>query len=176
VPKFWFKIWFFWALRFSLESVVFAAIFSSLISSAIYFLKGMPPLENDVVQALWKIFYFWFTIFWSVTLLLSLFRSVKYFFNHCYDGYVLKLFTCKGDEAIQIVGYADLSRLFRKWMISMMWSVSALMVLTSVGSYFNFASYGWYDIYVLYLFILISGAITIPLIERRCKQVRLQIC
>ncbi len=58
----------------------------------------------------------------------------------------------------------------------MIWSVTALMILSFSVSYLFFDSYHWYNIYVLYLFILISGAVTIPLMGSRCKRVKLMQC
>ncbi len=174
--RFWFKLWLSWAVRFSVESILFASAFSFVVSAAIYYLKGMPDLQSDVLYALSDIFRFWFAIFWSMTLLLSLFRGLKYLFNHCYEGYVLKLLTCKGAETIETVGYGDITPLFRKWMMSMIWSISTLMIFSFIVSYFLLNSYNWYNIYVMYIFILISGAITLPLMGHRCKRIKLQIC
>ncbi len=60
-------------------------------------MKGTPELNRDVMDALLDLFIFWFALAWNLTLLISLFRGVKHLFNRCYEGYVLKLLTCKGD-------------------------------------------------------------------------------
>ena len=111
-----------------------------------------------------------------MTLLVSLFRGLKHLFNHCYEGYVLKLFTCNGEELIETIGYGNITPLFRKWMMSMIWSISTLMIFSFIVSYFLLNSYNWYNIYVMYIFILISGGITLPLMGYRCKGVKLQEC
>ena len=174
--RFLFKLWLSWALRLSVESLLYAFILAFLLSGAIYFSKGMPPLEKEFLLALGTIFQFSFIIFWSMTLLVSLFRGLKHLFNHCYEGYVLKLFTCNGEEVIETIGYGDITPLFRKWMMSMIWSISTLMIFSFIVSYFLLNSYNWYNIYVMYIFILISGGITLPLMGYRCKGVKLQEC
>ncbi|WP_345993629.1 hypothetical protein [Sulfurimonas sp. HSL-1716] len=174
--RFWFRLWLEWALRFTLESVFLAFLLSLIVTAAIYIGKGAAAIDKDVLKALLDIFRFWFLIIWNLTLLISLFRGVKYFFNRCHEGYVLKLLTCRGEETIEKIGYGDIPKVFRKWMMAMIWSVSALMVLSFIVSYLFADSHQWYNIYVLYLFILISGAITIPLMGNRCKRVRLMKC
>lgn len=176
MTRFWFRLWLSWVIRFTIESVLLASLFSLVATLVIYFLKGATSLNSDVMMALVDIFRFWFVIFWSLTLLISLFRGVKHFFNRCHNGYVLKLLTCKGDEIIETVGYGDISKVFRKWMMAMIWSVSALMILSFSITYTFADSYHWYNIYVLYLFIIISGAITLPLMGSRCKRVKLAKC
>ncbi|MDD2358103.1 MAG: hypothetical protein PHX13_09370 [Thiovulaceae bacterium] len=174
--RFWFKLWLSWAVRLSIESLLYAFILAFLLCSAIYFSKGMPPLQKEFLFALGTIFQFSFMIFWSITLLVSLFRGLKYLFNRCYEGYALKLLTCKGDEVIETIGYGDLTPLFRKWMMSMILSLLTLMILSFIVSYFLLSFYNWYNIYVMYIFILISGGITLPLMGHRCKGVKLYVC
>lgn len=176
MSRFWFKLWLSWVVRFTVESVLLASIFSLIITAVIYVLKGMIAIDRDVLKALFDLFKFWFVILWSLTLLISLFRAIKHLFNHCHNGYVLKLLTCKGDEVIERVGYGDISKVFRKWMMTMIWSVSALMIFSFAISYLFINSYHWYNIYVLYIFIVISGGVTIPLIGSRCKRVKLSKC
>ena len=147
-----------------------------MATTFIYIGKGMIKIDGEVIKALVDIFQFWFVIFWSLFLVISLFRSVKHLFNRCYGGYVLKLLTCKGDEVIENIGYGDISKVFRKWLMVMIWSVAALMILSFAVSYLFLDSYRWYNIYVLYIFILLSAAVTLPLMGSRCKRVRVQRC
>lgn len=176
MSRFWFKLWLGWVVRFTTESVLLASILSFIITAFIYVAKGMIPIDKDVIKALFDVFRFWFVILWSLTLLISLFRAIKHLFNHCYNGYVLKLLTCNGAEEIETIGYGDISKVFRKWMMAMIWSVSALMILSFAVSYLFIDSYHWYNIYVLYIFIVISGGVTLPLMGSRCKRVKLSKC
>ena len=176
MSRFWFKLWLGWVVRFTLESVLLASILSFTATAFIYVAKGMISIDKDVIKALFDLFKFWFVIFWSLTLLISLFRAIKHLFNHCHNGYVLKLLTCNQAEVIETIGYGDISKVFRKWMMAMIWSVSALMILSFAVSYLFLDSYQWYNIYVLYIFIVISGGLTIPLMGSRCKRVKLSKC
>lgn len=174
--RFWLKLWFYWAVRLTVQSIVLATFFSFIVTLYIYFLKSTVTLNRDVLIALFDIFKFWFVLFWSVALLISMFGGVKHFFNHCIEGYELKLLTCKGDDVIETIGYGDISKVFRKWMMSMIWSVTALIIISFALSYMIMGSYHWYNIYILYIFIIISGAFTLPLIGSRCKRVKLVKC
>ena len=176
MSRFWIRLWLVWVVRFTVESIVLASILSLTVTAVIYIGKGMISIDRDVLKALFDLFRFWFVILWSLTLLVSLFRSIKHLFNHCYNGYVLKLLTCDGAEVIETIGYGDISKVFRKWMMAMIWSVSALMILSFSVSYLFLNSYNWYNIYVLYIFIVISGGVTIPLMGSRCKRVKLSKC
>lgn len=182
--RFYLILWFRWATRLTLTSVVSAALFSSIITSFIYVSQGMPTLSGEVSQALFDIFKFWFPIVWSITLLIALFRGLKYIFNTCINGYELKLFTCKSakdedDEIIESVGYGDLVKVWRKWLMLNIWLIGSFMILglvyTNLFTSFN-GVFEWFNIYWLFGFILLGGYLSFILLGARCKKVKVAKC
>jgi len=159
-----------------------AFIFSALITFYIYTQKGFVSLDIESIKALFEIFKFWFAPFWSFSLLIALFRSVKYIFNNCFDGYKLELLTCPKEnisEVIEIIGYGDLVKVWRKWLLLIIWFVGsemifALLLTTLLGNYTS--TFEWFNIYVLYLFILVAGYFSFMILSSRCKRVRLVKC
>lgn len=139
----------------------------------------MPSIDAKVFAALRDILDFWFPIVWSFTLLLALFRSIKYIFNTCINGYKLNLLTCSESEIIKSIGYGDLVKVWRRWIMLNIWLVGGLMVIavifTSLFTNFN-GVFEWFSIYWLFSFILLSGYISFMLLGSRCKQVRVVKC
>jgi hypothetical protein len=176
--KFYFLLWLNWAFRLSICSIVLASLFSILITFLIYINQGFITLNSEVNIALWNIFKFWFPITWSFSILLSLFRSLKYIFNKCYKGYKLELFSCD-KESIAIIGYGDLIKVWRKWFMLIIWIIVAQMImaisLTYLKSY-NESIFGWFDIYILYIFILIAGYFSFIILSSKCKQIKVLRC
>ncbi|MEA3521399.1 MAG: hypothetical protein U9R50_00325, partial [Campylobacterota bacterium] len=84
--KFWFLLWFDWALFVSVSSLLLTSAVDGMLVFIIYFLKDMPALNGVTLSALGDIWIFWFGIIWSGMLLLSIFVSMKRFFNRCFDG------------------------------------------------------------------------------------------
>ena len=167
MSKFYFLLWLKWAIRLSVSSIFLASLVTFLITFYTYLSIGSPPLEQKNISALIEIFNFWFVIVWSFTLLISLFRSIKYLFNDCIDGYELKLFECGSDEVIDVIGYGDLVKVWRKWFMLMIWLVAILMIITM----FNF-----YNIYALFTFILVSGYFSFIIMITKCKKVKVMKC
>ena len=182
MSRFYFKLWFFWALRVTLCSVSLALLFSSLITLFFYIKEGYPALTPAVVDALWKLESFWFMILWNLTLLIALFRSIKHIFNHCYNGYKFELLTCpiEGNiEVIEEIGYGDLIKVWRKWFMLLIWLVGAMMVIALTLTYL-FTQYttlfAWFNIYILFGFVLVSGYFSFVFMSNRCKKIRLSRC
>ncbi|WP_373036650.1 hypothetical protein [Sulfurimonas sp.] len=179
MSKFYFLLWLRWSLRVTLCSTVFASVLAAFVTLYIYISQGMPTFGSEVVKALVDVFIFWFPIFWSFTLLLALFRSLKYIFNTCISGYELKLYTCDLKELIDNIGYGDLVKVWRKWFMLIIWLVGSLMVLSLAYTYI-FTSYNgvfeWFDIYWLFGFILISGYFSFIMMSARCKRVKVAKC
>ena len=165
--KFYFLLWLKWAIRLSVSSILLACGITFLITSYIYISIGLPSLDKENISALIDVFRFWFVIVWSFTLLISLFRGIKYIFNSCLNGYELKLLVCGGDEVIDIIGYGDLVKVWRKWFMLMIWLVAILMIVTM----FNF-----YNIYALFGFILLSGYFSFIIMISKCKRVKVIRC
>lgn len=179
MTQFYFQLWFAWALRVTLSSVLLAAIFALLITFGLYIKQGVPAFDARTMQALVQIFLFWFPLVWSITLLLSLFRSLKYIFNKCLGGYTLKLLECNKVDVIEVIGYGDLVKVWRRWFMLMIWLSATQMVFSLGVSYllgWSDSVFQWFSIYVLFVFILISGYISFILLGGRCKKVKLIQC
>jgi len=177
--SFYFHIWLRWAARVTLESLAFGMGMAGGIVFFIYIKKGMPSFDAKVVGALGDLFWFWFPLSWSVALLLSLFRSLKYIFNRCIGGYKLQLLTCDAKEEIDPVGYGDLVRVWRRWLMLLIWSGAVLIMLLALVMRFVFGEselFSWLSIYVLYGIILVSGYASLVLLMARCKKTRIVRC
>ncbi len=179
MSRFYFFLWLKWAFRVSFSSIALALILSLFITAFIYLKQGTPAFSSDVFNALYDITLFWFPILWSLTLLLSLFRSLKYIFNVCIAEYKLELLSCKLDEVIEYIGYGDLVKVWRKWFMLIIWLVGIQMILSLVLTYFFTAFRGvfeWFNVYWLFVFILSAGYISFILLSSRCKRVKVVKC
>lgn len=179
MSKFYFLLWLQWALRISLSSILSSIIFSSIITLFIYIRQGSAELSLEVLGALVEVFLFWFPLIWSVSLLVTLFRSLKYIFNKCIAGYELKLLECNKSDLIEVVGYGDLVKVWRRWFMLMIWLSGVQMIIIS-GIVYIFDIYDslfdWFSIYTLYIFILFSGYVSLILLGGRCKKVKVKKC
>ena len=177
MSRFYFLLWWHWAVRVSICSVVLAVLISGVGTLFIYFSQGSKTLNEELLLALGDIFIFWFAIIWNLTLLIALFRSLKYIFYRCYAGYKIELFSCQ-KEKIFDVGYGDLIKLWRKWIMLMIWLVGVEMVfslvITKILSLENV--FDWFNIYFLFGFILAAGYFSFVLLSARCKQVKVVKC
>ena len=176
---FFITLWVKWAIRISLCSVISAFSISFFIMLFIYISQDMPTLESEVLKALFDITMFWFPIVWSLTLLLSLFRSLKYIFNSCCAEYKLQLLTCDTKEFIEVIGYGDLVKVWRRWFMLIIWLVGAQMIFSTAFAYLfmNIGGvFSWFNIYWLYAFILIAGYLSFVLLSNRCKRVKVIKC
>ena len=170
MKKFYLELWFFWALRVVLCSVISAAILSVLITIVLYIKQGFASVDQEVMQALYSIFSFWFMITINITVLFALFRSVKYIFNRCYNGYSFKLLSCPKEKTyIEVIGYGDLVKFWRKWFMLLIWLSAAFMII-------DFVIFNYYNIFVLYGAILLSGYFSFMFIGARCKLSRIVKC
>ena len=179
MAKFYFLLWLRWSARVVTCSVLLAYFFSLLITVYSYLSSSQPTIDVQVFNALREVLEFWFPIVWSLTLLFALFRSLKYIFNTCINGYKFELYNCKGDELIKYIGYGDLVKVWRKWFMLNIWLVGAMMIIaivfTTLFSSFN-GIFEWFDIYWLSGFILASGYLSFILLGARCKKVKLSKC
>jgi len=167
MSKFYLLLWLRWVLRISLCSIGLAFIVSFILTTIIYINQDMPSLESEVLEALVDIGVFWFPIIWSFTLLLALFRGVKYIFNKNLNGHILKLLDCKYREEIEIIGYGDLVKVWRKWFMLLIWLVVVEMILSTI--FMN----EWFNIYWLFIAILVAGYFSFVLLGSRCRRVKI---
>lgn len=182
VSKFYLQLWLSWAVRLTLSSLTLALVLSTAVTLFLFAKQGFPQLTQEVIHALLLILQFWFAPLWGLTLLLSLFRGIKYIFNSCKNGYMLELLSCpkEGDvQSIEVVGYGDLIKVWRKWLMLLIWLVGAQMIVATILKYLlsssNF-SLEWFSIYVLYAFVLLAGYFSFMILTARCKQVRIVKC
>lgn len=182
VNKFYLSLWFFWAIRVTVSSVVLGSLLATIITLFIYLTQGSVEINEKVIGALIKLFIFWFAIVWNLTLLLALFRSIKGLFNRCNGGYTLQLLSCPKEsqsKVIENIGYGDLVKVWRKWFMLLIWLVGAEMVI-ALAFTLLFTSYNglfeWFSIYVLYGFVLLGGYFSFMILASRCKQVRISKC
>jgi len=179
MSKFYLLLWTRWVLRVTLCSLFLATTMAFITTITLYINKGSPEVTQSVLEALYDINNFLFPIIWSFTILIALFRSLKYIFNSPLNSYKLELLTCKRDEIIEFVGYGDLVKIWRKWFMLMIWFVAIEMTLTTAFVYiFNseINLFSWFNIYFLFIFILISGYLSILLLVNRCKRIRIVKC
>lgn len=182
MSKFYLYIWLQWALYLTFSSVLSALILATLVSTYLYLSQGIQPITVEVREALFDITKFWFFPLWSLTLLLFLFRTLKSVFNSCKNNYKLQLLTCPNEgktEVIEEVGYGDLVKVWRKWFMLIIWLVGGQMIIAVILTY-AFSSYDavfdWFNIYILYTFILIAGYFSFIILSSRCKRVKLVKC
>lgn len=179
MSRFYITLWLKWAARLTVCSLLFAIIFSSFATLFIYFLRGMPEFSRDVSLAIFEIFKFCFPVFWSLGILLALFRGLKYIFNSCINGFELKLLTCDGSQTIESIGYVDLIKVWRKWLMLLIWLVGSFTILAAVFTNIfaiEGGLFGWFDIYALYGFILLGGYISFIVMSSKCKKVKIVTC
>ena len=162
-----------WSLYLSVSSLFYAGIISFIITTYIYINQGSSALSIEVYQALVSIFKFWFPLVWSVTLLISLFQTLKTVFNRCYNGYEMNLKSC------DVVGYGDIKGVWRKWLMLIIWLVGAQMIIalifTKLFTSYE-ATFDWFNIYVLYTFVLVAGYVSFILLSSRCRLVSIKKC
>lgn len=182
MSKFYLHLWLSWALRLTLSSLILALFFSLGMTFFLFAKQGFPALTKEVIVALLSILKFWFAPLWGITLLFSLFRGIKYIFNICKKGYSLELLSCPKEgkiEHIKVVGYGDLIKVWRKWLMLIIWLIGAEMIVAIVVKYLlssSSFSLNWFNIYVLYAFILLAGYFSFMILSARCKRIRLVKC
>ncbi|MEA3229212.1 MAG: hypothetical protein U9P38_09100 [Campylobacterota bacterium] len=178
MSKFYLLLWLKWVIRVSLCSFIIATAISFIITLYIYVNLGMPILDTKVLYALFDVGVFWFRIIWSFSLLIALFRSVKYIFNNPTNSYEFKLLDCKENKNIEVIGYGDLVKVWRRWFMLLIWLVVVQMIITTFLLYILLYSkdvFIWFNIYWLFISILIAGYFSFILLSNRCKQVKIGI-
>jgi len=180
--NFYLFLWFFWLIRVVLCTIFSGFVFAALITLYSYAKQGFIPLDSEVIEALFKIWKFWFLILLNITLLFALFRSVKYLFNRCYKGYIVRLKKCfkeKESPYIEPVGYGDLLKVWRKWFFSLIWLSAGCMITAFIFTHF-FTSYeslfSWFSIYLLYVFIALAALPSFMLLFSKCKMIKVEKC
>ena len=178
--KFYFWLWLGWVVRVIVCSVASGAVLAALVTAVLYLTKGSASFDAKVLLALEQIFLFWFAVLFNLTLLFALFRSAKYLFNRCYNGYMFAMMVCPKEQTyLEAVGYGDIVKFWRKWLMVLVWIVASFVLLSWVvsllfigyGEFFNYFNVWW-----LYGYILIGGYFSFLLIGLRCKSVKVKRC
>jgi len=165
--KFYFFLWLNWSKQLSVNTIILSIVITFLITFITYIKLGLVELDAKNIEALLDIYKFYFSIVFSVSLLFILSRSIKYIFNVCICGYELKLLSCDKTNVIESIGYGDLVKVWRKWFMLLIWLVAICMIVTL----FNF-----FNIYALFIFILLSGYLSFIILISRCKKVKVVRC
>lgn len=179
MSKFYFYLWLRWAIRLTACSLVLASIFSILILLYIFITQSVSSLDMEVLKALFDVFKFWFSVSWNLAFLIALFRSLKFIFNRCNAGYMLKLLSCKDGDFIEVIGYGDLVKVWRRWFMLLIWLVGAIMIFALAITHFFTSFTGvfeWFNIYYLYTFILVAGYFSFIIMASTCKQTKVVKC
>lgn len=181
--KFYLFLWLRWMFWLTFLSLSLAIAGAGFITVIIYMKQGAVSLNGEIYSALFAIFRFWFAIFWSATLLLSLFLTLKILFNHCYGNFKLILLTCSDkkmqSQQIEQIGYGDLVKVWRKWFMLLIWlvTVQVIVVFIFMKLFFHVGTlFDWFNIYVLYLFLLISGYFSFMILGVKCKKIKVVKC
>jgi hypothetical protein len=167
MSRFYFFLWFGWAYRVSLNSIVSAVLITFIITFITYAKLGFAQLDDEVIDALAKVYKFYFSFVFSITLLVVIIRSIKYIFNRCTDGYELKLLSCDQKDIIEHIGYGDLVKVWRRWFMLLIWLVAICMIVTM----FNF-----FNIYAIFISLLLSGYLSFIIMISRCKKIKVIRC
>ncbi len=179
MSKFYFFLWLRWLLRVLLCSLGLAFALSFLISSFIYINQGMLEFSDEVMNALLEIFQFSFPITLSFTLLIALFRALKYIFNQEVYGYKMNLLECDSKKRIEKIGYGDLVKVWRKWFMIMIWLVTTELTVSLVFIHFFISKntiMEWFDIYYISVLIFIAGYFSFIILGSRCDRVKIVKC
>lgn len=179
MSNFYLYLWLRWAFRISVCSVGIASFVSAIITFTLYYLSSTTSVDAKVFSALLDVFWFWFPLVWSLSILLVLFRSIKYIFNICIKGYELKLLTCTSKEVVEVIGYGDLVKVWRRWFMLLIWLVASMMIISLILTYI-FSSYisifEWFNIFWLYAYVVVSGYFSFILMIAKCKRVEIIKC
>lgn len=177
--RFYTFLWLRWAFWVTFLSVFLASVLSCTGGFVIYLFEGMPPLQKDVIDALFDIFLFLFAPMWSFALFVVLFIRLKFIFNSCTASYTFKLLACDTKEPLEVLGYGNILKVWRKWFMGLIWFVVAITTVVIFITSFLWKQenlFEWFSIFWLYGFILMGGYFSFILLGSRCKNVRIVRC
>ena len=182
MTKFFLFLWLYWVSYVVFWSVLLSSMAATFLSIYIYVSNGMPTLSSDVLNALLEFGFFWFFILLNLMILVVIFRSVKHLFHRCYDGYTLKLLSCPKEgvqKPLEVIGYGDLLKVWRKFFMHLVWFVAFCVVMGVVFAKLfldGVSVFSWFSIYHLYGFILLSAYFVLMRLSVVCKLVRVGKC
>jgi hypothetical protein len=176
--KFWLLLWGYWAFWLTLFSAGFAAVTAMIATAVTYVITGSAQLSEEIWLALYDLFAFWFAIFWSLGLPLGLLLVVKRLFYRCVGGFQMHFLQCPSRTEIRDLKVSDTFRLWRKWLLTLIWMVATQIIVIVAIRYFagSDSLMGWFNVFWLYSFLMISGMLTLPLMGARCKMVQVKRC
>lgn len=175
-------LWLEWMKRMLFLTFIISASIALFILVGLYIKQGLPKLSFEILSALLDIFMFWFLLVINFVIPIALFISTKFLFNKPVNGFTLKLLTCPKDkkrDILEEITYGDIVKVWRKFFFLLIW-MSAIFVMIGIVFFYLFTSYkslfSWFNIYLLYSFILLSGYPSILLLASRCKKIRIVTC
>lgn len=168
MSKFYLLLWLRWLVRVVLYSLLLGVLLTILVTLGVYIRQGMPPLQGDVVDAVSKIFTFWFALLYNLSLLVVLLREIGYIFGVCHNGFMLEMGSCADAK----------NRLRRRWLMVLIWLVAVEILLMTFVNFLvqGSLSFWWYSIYLLYGAIAVGGYFSFVLLSLRCKQIKVVRC
>jgi len=180
--RFYTLLWLEWVFRMFVVSLLLASVMSFAVTFFLYVSRETPPINLEIYRALLEIFRFWFLLLLNIAIPLALFINIKHLFNRPYSGFSLRLLNYPKDakaEVLEEIGYADLVLVWRRWLFFIVSFSTLLVLLLALFSYI-FTPYSsifdWFDVYFLYLVVLISGFFSIVLLANRSKYLRVEKC
>ena len=179
MTKFWLFLWLRWAIYVSVVSIIVGSVLASFVTLLLFFVKSHFLINTTTLVALYDIFLFLMPIFWSLSFVITLLWSLKKIFHICIYGFALELYDCDGKTQFETIAVKNLRKLWRKWLFALIWTSAALTVISVLLVYiFSLTPtlFGWFSIYWLYSFVLLSGLITLPMMAARCKMVKVISC
>ncbi|MBN2782533.1 MAG: hypothetical protein JXQ66_04775 [Campylobacterales bacterium] len=177
--KFYLFIWIIWLKKLIISSVLLTTFLSLAITLSIFFFKSSLNFDENILDALFDIFLFWFAFSSNFTILIALFINLKYIFNRCENNYMFKLLECNSKEFIEVIGYGDLVKVFRKWFMHLIWIVSSFVILSLfvANIFFDYQNlFDWFSIYYLYGFMSLAGYLSFIVMGSRCKKIKIIRC
>ena len=109
---------------------------------------------------------------------MELFQRIQDFHN---KGFLSKVnwYFEEDDEAVEVIGYGDLPKLWRRWLMLNVWFVGSFMIFaliyTTIFTSYN-GVFEWFNIFWLYGFILLSGYFSLITIGLKYKKIKIASC
>ncbi len=173
--NFYFKLYLFWVLWVSLNTLVYTALISFSCALFVYLSKGFPALNSETFSALWDISIFCFPFAFSLSFIVMLLFVFKRLFTTKINGQSVKLYDCK-DEPIAKPLLSDVTMLWRKWLFVTVW-VLLIFCVIFLGLWRlitgELPPLGLLNGITLYLLVMLFGGPVFVLGVKRCKKIRI---
>ncbi|NOQ30708.1 MAG: hypothetical protein GQ570_06260 [Helicobacteraceae bacterium] len=175
---FFLRLWFHFVAYVTVYSLLWGAVLAVVITAITYFLKGAIALDADVQKVLLELAIFYFPFTWGVSFLVSMFMATRTLFYRKANGYMYELYNCDRSEKILDVTLDDALVVWRKMLFGIIWLVTLEVLLGMILSFMLSpkSPLFWFNIYYLYVFIMIAVFVLIAVMPFRCRRVKLIEC